>query len=77
MTESPITTVRRRFAAKIARMSPEEACAALGRIRAEGATIFHADIRALTGGYNSQSLNAQVIRRLAERAGIARKQARQ
>lgn len=64
---------------RIRRLSADEARAALARIRAEdgphGATIFHADIRALTGGFNSQSINGYIIRKLAIRAGIFRKEA--
>lgn len=73
MSDSPITTVRRRYAAKIARLTPEQARETLDKIRAEGVTIFQPTIRELTDGFNSQSLNANVIRRLAERAGIVRK----
>lgn len=73
MTDSPITTIRRRFASNIARLTPEEARATLERIRAEGPTIFHEDIRNLTGGLNSQSLNDLVIRRLGERAGLVKR----
>lgn len=71
-----LTTIRRRFAAKVGRMTKEQALATLDAIRAEhpgpGASIFSATIRGLTGGYNSQSLNMQVIRKLGVRAGIIR-----
>jgi hypothetical protein len=55
---------------RIRRLSPEEARAMVARIQAEGATIFHADVRALTNGLNSQSINHYVIVKLAKRAGI-------
>lgn len=65
-----VATIRRRYAAKIARMTPEEASTALAAIRAAGATIHQPTIRALTGGYVGQSLNHAVVRKLAERAGM-------
>lgn len=68
--DAPITTIRRRFAAHIARLSPAQAKQCLDAIRAEGVTINHPTIRQLTGGFASQSLNTAVVRRLAERAGI-------
>jgi hypothetical protein len=75
MTDT-LQTIRRRVAAKVARMTSEQARTALAAIEAEqkaacpmgGATIFHPTIRKLTGGYNSQSLNFAVIRKLADRA---------
>lgn len=63
-----ISTIRRRYAAKIARMTPAQAMAAIRAIRSEGVTIHHPTIKALTGGYVSQSINAAVSRRLAERS---------
>jgi hypothetical protein len=53
---------------RIRRLTPAEAQAAIARISAEGATMFHQDIRNLTGGFNSQSINFYVIRKLAEKA---------
>lgn len=65
---------RRVMAAKIARLTPEEARARLEMIRADGITIFHPAIRKLTGGFNSQTINSIVARRLAGRAGMIRKE---
>jgi len=60
----------------VGRMTAERAKEILANIRAEdgprGATIFHPDIRELTGGYNSQSINGYVIRKLGVKAGIIR-----
>lgn len=76
MTDT-IATIRRRVAAKISRMAPEEARRVVEVISkrdqpGKGATIFHPEIKALTGGYVSQSINFQVLRRLGIRAGIIR-----
>lgn len=54
----------------IRKMTPDDSRAIIARIVAEGVTIFHQDIRAITGGFNSQSINAYVLRRLGIRAGI-------
>lgn len=70
--KTTISTIRRRYAAKIARMTPEQARAALAAIKAEGVTIFHPTIRELTGGFCSQSINHQVVQKLAMRAGLIR-----
>ena len=63
-------------AQRVRHLNADEARAILARIRAEdgprGATIFHADIRALTGGFNSQSINFHVIRLLARKAGMVK-----
>ena len=65
---------KRSASAKIARLTPDEATMILSHITAEttrsGATIFHSVIRELTGGFNSQSINAYVVRRLGIRAGF-------
>ena len=45
-----------------------EARKILAQITAEGPTIFHGDIKRLTGGFNSQSINFYVIRKLNEKA---------
>ena len=63
---------KRRAAAKVARLSPEQAREMLARIAAEGYTILHPDIRELTGGYNSQSINGHVTRLLGRRAGYVK-----
>jgi len=63
-------TWKRTARRNVRKLSPAGAQATIARINAEGTTIFHADIRALTGGYNSQSINFHVIRLLAKRAGV-------
>jgi len=57
-------------AANIRKLSASEALDTLKRINSEGATIFHPEIRALTGGFNSQTINFLVIRMLGKKAGI-------
>jgi hypothetical protein len=71
-------TWRRRAAAKVGRMTPAAARAALDAINAEsraagGATIMHATIRELTGGFVSQNINFAVCRMLGVRAGLVRR----
>ena len=56
----------------IKKLSAAEALDTLKRINTEGATIFHADIKALTGGFNSQAINFTVVRLLGKKAGICR-----
>lgn len=62
---------KRKAAAKIRAMSAADAQAAIDAYNAEsavaGATIMHATIRDLTGGFNSQSINFAVVRMLADR----------
>ena len=69
-----MATIRRRIGAVIGRMTPEEAKATLTCIRTEDGgsrpTIFHATIRDITGGHNSQAINGHVIRKLGIKAGI-------
>jgi hypothetical protein len=65
--------VVRNTARRIGRLTPDAARAYLDRIRAEGSTANLLTVRELTGGYSSQSLNAEIIRRLAIRAGIIRR----
>lgn len=66
---------RRIVGQRVRRLTPEQARAALNAISAEGITIHHPTIRALTGGLNSQSINGYVQRKLAARAGIIAKAA--
>ena len=56
----------------IKKLSAVEAGETLKRIHTEGSTIFHPEIRALTGGFNSQAINFLVIRMLGKKAGICR-----
>lgn len=69
-------TWKKTVAARIRAMTPEQARASLASITADtsknGATILHAEIRNLTGGFNSQSINFHVIRMLGKKAGICR-----
>jgi hypothetical protein len=65
---------KRTVGSKISRMTPAQAQGKLDAINAErmaagGATIFHPTIKELTGGFNSQSINFYVIRKLAEKTG--------
>jgi hypothetical protein len=57
-------------ARNINRLTPGEARATVERIGAEGATIFHPDVKRITGGFQSQSINFAVVRMLARRAGM-------
>ena len=57
-------------ARNVRKMSVSEALDILKKIHAEGPTIFHPAIQALTGGFNSQSINYTIVRLLAKRAGI-------
>ena len=54
----------------VKKLNASEALDTLKRINTEGSTIFHADIKALSGGFNSQAINFLVIRMLAKKAGI-------
>ena len=53
---------------RIRRLTADQARLVLESIRQRGATIEQPAIRALTGGYASQSINHYVIRKVAERA---------
>ena len=59
-------------AKNIRKMTASEALDTLKRIHKEGSTIFQPEIRALTGGFNSQAINFLVIRMLGKKAGICR-----
>lgn len=80
-----ISTIRRRVAAKLRRMSKAEAEAFLFAHRVyvggrPGGTIMiggrlgDPGIRFLTGGYSSQSLDNYVVRKLAAVAGLIKKE---
>ena len=56
----------------IRKLTASEALDTLKRIHKEGSTISHADIKALTGGFNSQAINFTVVRMLGKKAGICR-----
>lgn len=60
---------------KVARMTPEEALAMIKAVNARnklvrGATIFHPELKELTGGFNSQNINFYCMRKLGIRAGL-------
>jgi len=65
-----MATINRRVAAKISRMTANEAKALIAAL--EPKTIEQPIIRELTGGYASQSINATVIRRLAVKSGYVK-----
>lgn len=58
---------KRTVGQNIRHLSPAQAKEKLAAITAEGITIFHPTIRALTGGFNSQSINFYVVRKLHEK----------
>jgi len=64
-----LTKMRRRIGGVIGRMTREDALAALTEIRINGLTMYHPAIREITGGFNSQSINNYVVRKLACKAG--------
>ena len=59
--------MHKRINSVIGRMTAEQCTTALDTITSEGVTIFHPTIRAITGGYNSQTINFGVIRQLHDR----------
>jgi hypothetical protein len=63
---------KRTVGQKIRQLSPEQAQQKLDAISAEGITMYHATIRELTGGFNSQSINFYVIRKLADKVKSAK-----
>ena len=74
MTADPMRAWRKVAAARIRRLTPERAKEILAAISARGPTINHPEIRELTGGFCSQSIGWIVIRKLAARAGMIRKE---
>ena len=65
-----MATINRRVAAKISRMTKDEAINLIAAL--EPKTIYQPLIRELTGGYNSQSINGIVTRKLGIKAGYIR-----
>jgi hypothetical protein len=63
---------KRVAAGKVARLTPQQARDTLARMAAVGLTIHQPDVRALTGGFNSQAINFHVARLLGKRAGMIR-----
>lgn len=66
------STINRRVAAKISRMTQEKAKELIAST--PRGTIDQPVIRELTGGYVSQSLNAKVMRLLGVKAGYIKTQ---
>jgi hypothetical protein len=58
---------------RIRHLSSEQACEYLSRIQQTGLTVDQAAIRELTDGYASQSINAYVVRKLAGKVGLIKK----
>jgi hypothetical protein len=65
-----LVTVRRTLAANVKALTPEQARGILAAHTARGPGIGDPAYRALTGGYSSQSIDGQVTRALAVRAGL-------
>ena len=65
-----MATINRRVAAKVSRMTPDEAKEIIAAMIPK--TIEQPLIRDLTGGFASQSINSTVIRKLAVKAGYIR-----
>ena len=65
-----MTNWKRTLGQKARHLTPARAREILEAHRARGLGIGDPAFRALTGGYSSQSIDAAVIRKLAERAGI-------
>jgi hypothetical protein len=61
---------KRRVGQVVRRLTPGQARRIIDAVSARGVTIEQPEIRALTGGFNSQDINFYVIRKLAVRAGI-------
>lgn len=63
---------KKTVARNVRKLTPAQAKTHLADIEAErkaaGDTIFHPTIRKLTGGYNSQSINFHVIRKLYDKS---------
>jgi hypothetical protein len=71
-TDTKVIDWKKTAAANIRKLSASEALDTLKRINTEGSTIIHPEIKALTGGFNSQAINFTVIRLLGKKAGICR-----
>lgn len=67
MRDTPMTALRRRVAARVRRMTVEQATAWLNDYHANWVahkSIVSPPIKQLTGGLNSQSINAYVVRKV-------------
>lgn len=73
--DTKLTTIKRSTAARISRLTKEQAQDVLRRVREKGQTIDQPAVRELTGGYASQSINAWVVRRVAFKAGLISREA--
>ena len=73
-TPATLASMRRRVGAVVGRMTKDEALATIAQINAEqavtGPTIFSETIRGITGGFNSQSINHYVVRKIGVKAQI-------
>ena len=73
-TPATLTSMRRRVGAVVGRMTKDEALSTIAHINAEqavtGPTIFSETIRGITGGFNSQSINNYVVRKIGVKAQI-------
>jgi len=65
-----MATINRRVAAKVSRMTADEAKAIIADLIPK--TIEQPLIRGLTGGYASQAINFTVTRKIAIKAGYIR-----
>ena len=67
-----MTTLRRTVSQRVRRMTQEQAKEWLlennRHQRHHGSTIFSPQVRELTGGFNSQSINNYVVRKVYDRA---------
>lgn len=64
---------KRTAARNVRKLSHDEARAIVHRVNSQGATIFHDDIKRLTGGYQSQNINFHVMRLLGKKIGIIKR----
>jgi len=61
---------RKTLGQRVRHLTPEQAREIIDAVSQRGPTIFHPEIRKLTGGFNSQAINYMVLRKLAVKAGI-------
>jgi hypothetical protein len=78
MKGASVINWKRRVGQVVRRLSPRQARAIIDSVNVRsaglaGTTIDLPEIKALTGGFNSQSINYYVMRKLAVRAGICKR----
>ena len=70
--DTKLTTLRKTVAQRVRRMTPAQARQWLAEYQAAqavaGPTMFSEPVRNLTGGFNSQSINFYVVRKVFERS---------